>query len=112
MCFFAHLVRSSDSCIVFCLKFVDISGLCFVILSLQKSAKEETGRGEVWEARWLQHEATVSDYCLQIAGTERLLKVLQRGTCCVSTPAHALTRSSDAGQEREVPATCGCNVKS
>jgi hypothetical protein len=84
----------------------------FAILSLLKSAKEETSWGDACEARCLLREATVSDDCFQIAGTETLLKVLQRGTCCVSTRAHALTRSPLAGQEREVPATCGGNVKS
>lgn len=76
--------------------------MCFVILSLQQSAKDETRRGEVWGARWLLHVATVSDDFLQSAGIETLLKFLQRGTCCVSTPAFALRRCApDAGQEEK-----------
>jgi len=57
--------------------------------------------------------ATVSDNCLQTARTETLLKFLQRGTCCVSTPTVVRTRCvPDAGQEREVAAACGGCVKS
>lgn len=68
---------------------------------------------KVCGARWLLHMATASDECLQTARTETLLKFLQRGTCCVSTPRVARTRCvPNAGQEREVDAACVGNVKS